>query len=794
MKKSRRKSQLSARLSINHKFWKTSISQRVIVLLTYVFIVCTALAQGITGKVVDASNVPIEFVNVILLSGEDSTYIAGTVTKADGSFLFENHDATTKLVRLTSIGYVEQIKPVPPTGDLCTITMSLDNIMLGEVIVKSNRPVTAIKGNALVTSVENSVLAHAGTANDVLSQVPMVSGRDGNFEVFGKGTPLIYVNGRKILDMTELSHINSSDIKNVEVITNPGAKYDASVKSVIRIQMKRPQGDGWSGTLRSQNGFQHYFVTREQANLKYRTGGLEVFTNFGYMNGKFQNHVSNDMVTYGSRLIDQQIDSKGNMRNNEFYGKAGFSYLFNENNSIGAYYSNGFSKQTDNGGYDSEIKIDDILEDKISSTAKSKRDNYPRHYTNLYYNGLVGKLGIDLNVDFMWNKNRNNILNEEHGTTSGYTQVNSSSVNHGRMFAQKLTLSYPVWKGQLEIGEEFTSSRFKNIYNTDAELVSDAASQVEENNIAGFTQLTQRFGMVEIAAGLRYEHVNFSYIENGVTNPEQDKTYNNLFPSLSVSTMIKNVQLALSYTNKTQRPSYADLDGTVDYINRFTLEGGNPYLKPEKIHSFELMGAWRQIFAQVSFTYNKNPLLNTTVPYDESGEVKLITKDNLSGIKKLEAFIGSQFQFGFWQPKLNVGVLKQWFMIDFADGRKKLNDPIALVQWQNAIHLPLDIWMNVDVQWMSKGNEDNMAIKPTSYVNVKLYKAFFNNRFSITFEANDILNKSGRNFTFYNKDVTLFQINKADNRSFQLTFQYNFNTTRDRYRGSGAGQTEKNRF
>lgn len=216
MKKSRRKSQLSARLSINHKFWKTSISQRVIVLLTYVFSVCTALAQGITGKVVDASNVPIEFVNVILLSGEDSTYIAGTVTKADGSFLFENHDATTKLVRLTSIGYVEQIKPVPPTGDLGTITMSLDNIMLGEVIVKSNRPVTAIKGNALVTSVENSVLAHAGTANDVLSQVPMVSGRDGNFEVFGKGTPLIYVNGRKILDMTELSHINSSDIKTLK--------------------------------------------------------------------------------------------------------------------------------------------------------------------------------------------------------------------------------------------------------------------------------------------------------------------------------------------------------------------------------------------------------------------------------------------------------------------------------------------------------------------------------------------------------------------------------------------------
>lgn len=789
-----RKPQLNMLLSVNYKFGMTVINQRAIVFLTCVFSVCTAFAQGITGKVVDEYNKPMDFVNVVLLTNTDSAYIAGTVTKADGSFLFENHAAKTNLIKLTSIGYVEQIKPVPSTGDFGTIMMLSDNIMLGEVVVKSNRPVTAIKGNRLVTRVESSILAHAGTANDVLHQVPMVSGRDGNFEVFGKGTPLIYVNGREILDLTELSHINSSDIKNVEVITNPGAKYDASVKSVIRIQTKRPQGDGWSGTLRSQNGFRHYFATRNQANLKYRTGGLEVFGNFGYMNGKFQNHVSNDMVTYGSRLINQQIDSKGSMRNNEFYGKAGFSYLFNENHSIGTYYSNGFSKQVDNGSYNSIIKIDNLLDDEISSTAESKRNNYPRHYTNLYYNGLVGKLGIDFNVDFMWNKKRNNMFNEEQGATSGYTMVNSSSVSHGRMFAQKLTLSYPVWKGELEIGEEYTSSRFKNAYNTDAELVSDAASQVEENNIAGFAQLMQRFGMVELAAGLRYEHVNFSYNENGVANPEQDKIYDNLFPSLSVSTMIKNVQLAFSYTNKTQRPSYADLDGTVDYINRFTLEGGNPHLKPEKIHTLELMGAWRQFFAQVSFTYNKNPLLNTTVPYDESGEVKLITKDNLSGIKKLEAFIGSQFQFGFWQPKLNVGVLKQWFMIDFVDGQKKLNDPIALVQWQNAIHLPLDIWMNVDVQWMSKGNEDNMTIKPTSYVNAKLYKAFFNNKFSITFEANDIFNKSGRDFTFYNKDVTLFQINKADNRSFQLTLQYNFNTTRDRYRGRGAGLSEKDRF
>ena len=80
--------------------------------------------------------------------------------------------------------------------------------MLGEVVVKSNRPVTAIKGDALVTNVAGSQLEHAGTANDVLAQVPMVLGRDGNFEVFGKGSPAIYINGREVQDLTQLSQLN----------------------------------------------------------------------------------------------------------------------------------------------------------------------------------------------------------------------------------------------------------------------------------------------------------------------------------------------------------------------------------------------------------------------------------------------------------------------------------------------------------------------------------------------------------------------------------------------------------
>lgn len=386
------------------------------------------------------------------------------------------------------------------------------------------------------------------------------------------------------------------------------------------------------------------------------------------------------------------------------------------------------------------------------------------------------------------------MFDNEKSDTRDNSLVSSLGVSRSRMLAEKLVFSYPFWRGGIEFGEEYTSSRFASEYNTDAALVGNADSRVDENNIAGFVEIVQTFGQFNLGVGLRYEHVKFEYIENGQKKEGQSKTYNNLFPSISLSTMIKNVQLSMSYTHKTRRPGYADLDGTVDYINRFTLEGGNPFLKPEKIHSVELMGAWRQFFGRMAYTYKKEPIMNITYPYADDAEVKLITMANFLRMQNLQAFVGAQFKVGVWQPKVNVGIMKQWLTIDYSNCRRRLDTPIGLVQFQNAIHLPYDIWLNVDMQWMSAGNEDNTKQSSSSHLNAKIYKAFFNNKLSITVEANDIFNKSNRNATLLNKDVTIHKFNTTNNRTFMLTLQYTFNSSRDRYRGQGAGTNEMNRF
>lgn len=372
--------------------------------------------------------------------------------------------------------------------------------------------------------------------------------------------------------------------------------------------------------------------------------------------------------------------------------------------------------------------------------------------------------------------------------------VASTSIGHSRMFAEKLVLSYPMWKGQIEVGNEYIASQMLNDFHINMATIGNSNTKSDEKNMAGFFSIGQQLGKIAVEAGLRYEHVTFKYTENGQLKEDQSKTYNNVFPSLSISTEIGKTQWALSYTSKTQRPSYEDLDGTVTYVNRLLLGSGNPYLSPVKIHSVELMGAWKQFLAKVSYDYKKDAIINISKPYGENGEMKYLTLENASKIQELQAFIGAQFQIGIWQPKVNAGIIKQRFVGDYLGERKSFSNPLGIVQFQNAIHLPGDIWMNIDMEWNSRGNKENMQLSSSSSLNAKLYKAFCKNRFSVTLEANDIFNKSNRDILFYNKDVTLWQSSTSDSRSLYLTLQYNFNTSRSRYKGQGAGNEELNRF
>ena len=205
--------------------------KKIITLLLAITAMATAFAREITGKVLDENESPLDFVNVVLY--RDSTYVTGAVTDTIGAFSISTEINGNLTAKVSFVGYETYIATVPRSGNMGVIRLTPSAVQLGEIVVKATRPATTMKGNALVTNIEGSSLAIAGTANDVLARVPMVVDNSGTLEVFGKGAPEIYINGRKVNDLQELAQLNSQDMKNVSVITNPGAAYAANVKSEI---------------------------------------------------------------------------------------------------------------------------------------------------------------------------------------------------------------------------------------------------------------------------------------------------------------------------------------------------------------------------------------------------------------------------------------------------------------------------------------------------------------------------------------------------------------------------------
>ena len=288
-------------------------------------------AATFTGLVVDATGLPVPFANVILMNASDSAFVAGTMTDEEGHFALTGN-AAAPLVKVSCLGYKTQLlNAVAP--DLGTITLEPDATMLGEVVVKGERPTFKITPEGLKTDVENTLLSKVGTAKGVLENLPGVQRTKDGIEVFGKGVPLIYINGRKLQNTTELDQISSEDIKSVQLITNPGAKYDATVGAVILIKTKRPQGEGLSFNTQASYCQSECPDLALGTNWNYRHKGLDVFGSVWYNDDRY---MQNDDVILDVQAdtvwhMDQLLDIKSH--SNSLYTSIGANYILNDTHS-----------------------------------------------------------------------------------------------------------------------------------------------------------------------------------------------------------------------------------------------------------------------------------------------------------------------------------------------------------------------------------------------------------------------------------------------------------------------------
>ena len=765
------------------------------------FAVLGAKAQNINGKVVDETNQSVPFANVVQMS-QDSAFLSGCVTDENGAFQMEKAQ-NAALLKVSFIGYKDKWLPLSGTRpNLGTIQLEHDAVSLNEVTVSAGLPDVYIKGDAQVTTVENSILAEVGAADDVLGKIPGIVKDEDKLTVFGKGEPLVYINGRRVRDFSELEQLNAKDIQRVELVTNPGARYDATVGAVVRIVTKKNPNEGLGVDVRS-SVYQSAANTdlRDIVSLNYRKNGWQLLATVDYRDMKSlqksniiqENKVENDWL--------QQNTLKEDTRDARLSSVFEANYFFNPDHIVGVRYSPTlWAVMDDSIHINSAVKMDGAYYDQWESRQLLNYDYDMGHRVNAFYLGKLGNTSIDFNADFLNNSQTNYNNGVEHSSEWDDRVIQSENPVKNRLLAGKLTLGTPLWGGEISYGGQASFTSRRDDYISHSEFAETSFTQIKDKNLAAFVEYSRSVPFSETVLGMfsvgcRYEHAAYDYYEQNQPIDGQSRKFNHVFPSASLSMQINTVQLMASYSAKTSRPSYRDLRNAVEYINRFTLQTGNPLLEPWLIHDFSLMASWKFMQFSAGFQDARNAIMDWADPVENSSYVSLLKPRNFDRIPQMWTMVSASPTIGVWNPNLSVGFSKQWFSIESQGEIVHFDKIMPFGSFTNVFALPKDWTINADLTYTGKGHTGiTYCFKDSWVCNLSVQKAFLNKALTVSLGVNDLFNQSKYCFESYYSRLRITKDGTYDSREIYLTLRYRLKAKGSKYRGSLAGEEERQRM
>ena len=765
-----------------------------------------AQAQDWGGRVIDEKGEPMPFVNVVLLSLPDSAFVQGAMTDMDGVFKIVT-DVNAGLFKVTCVGYQTLYLN---TGEDLTIQMKEDAQLLSEVVVKGQLPKTFVKGDAMRTTVAGTILEKAGTVSDALSKIPSLEAeRDGGVKVLGRGDAEVYINGRKVQDMKELSRLRSDQIQYVDVVQNPGARYAASTKAVVRITLKKAQGEGISFQENTSDYYQYGYTLTNNLDVNYRTGGLDVTASFwAGRYGHSKSLQEHDLTYYVGP--DFYLGSSNQETKKMWKGwspQLQVNYMLNENHSFGAFYKYDRHPGGDSDGFFYTDNYVNGVYTEHSESHINGDDNFRKHIFNAYYNGKVGQLGIDWNVDGLFDKTAEDNSTEE--TTIDANGVRSShSVKNGtkssnNFWATKLILSYPVWQGNVSVGGEYSYNHRTDAYSflsAESLPVKATDTEINEKSAAAFVEYGRQFGKLYAQVGLRYEHLQNDYYNFGQREDEVCRNYGDWFPTATLSMPVGKVQLSLSYRKDIERPNYSNLTSSTVYINRYTYQSGNPYLRPTYTHNLVFNAAYKWAGMAVTYSRTKDNVTMATEPFPgaDNPMVSLVRAINGSdGYNQLSLNPYARPTIGCWHPTWFIYAQFQNYKSPCANGSEiTLSRPYVNFGWDNTVELPGGWRLNADFRFSSKGDVNNFRLNRNAFRSDLGVQRDFNLRRLGTLTADlrcyDVFNTNKNGGIIYGiREITVY--NPA-RRTFMLDITWKFNEARSKYRGSGAGEKQKARM
>ena len=769
---------------------------------------------SVSGTVLDDySGNAIEYANIVLYSLRDSSVVTGGITNKKGYFLIQEVPFGKYYMELNFIGYnkhsIENIKVFPKRIDqnIGTVRLKPATEMLNEVEIEAEQSRIDYKLDRKVINVEKDLNAIGGTAVDVLENVPSVqTDIDGNVSIRGSGNFIVLIDGRPspLQGSEALQQIPSSSIKNIEIITNPSAKYDPDgVGGIINVILKKEKRNGINGLFTASygsfnSGGGDFLVNIRSNKLNFFVGGdIKQRTNRGM--GEFKQR------TFGTDTLMVDKETSGERARNGGKIRAGFDYYITDNDIItisGQYGENGFGRIKSDTALTYWIR-DDIEEDEYYYLNKSIFDIDGQYFAgDVNYMHKFMKKGHDIQTYLYYSKNTDTELNKYIET--GYTDslYNSFLLSDStRTFENsditnirgKIDYTLPLFKeGKLETGYQIKYRLSDNEYQYQLGGISNQwTDSLELNNNYSFNRniqsgyvifsnLTGKFGYM---IGVRSEYTNRVINQSPITE-NIDTIYNklNFFPTLHMSYKLPwEMQLLASYSRRINRPRGHFLDPFPEVIDPYNIKQGNPMLEPEFTNAAEI---------NIQKTFGKN-FISFEAYYKQTDNkierIKQVSETNPEILISTYENVGEDMSAGI-EMMTNINLTKWWnvnlsgntyyyAILSNMEGAVTDNNTISYGGRMNQTFRIKKT--NTKIQLSGFAFGPSITSQGTSsgmlMANLAVKQEFLDNKLSITFNMRDIFNTANHEFIYDTPEFYSYNYFNRKSPTFNFTITYRLN-------------------
>lgn len=810
----------------------------IFTLLSCLMIAVISQAQTKTGKIsgtiIDGNSKTVEAATIALLKAKDSSVVKFSVANKDGKYAFENISDGRYLVSVTAVGHKKafseafELTAAQDNVEVKTLELVPQAKAMNEVVVTAKKPLIEQKIDRTVVNVEASPTNVGSSALEVLEKVPGVTvDKDGNISLKGKQGVMVLVDGRPTYlsaqDLANmLSNMNSNQLEQIEVMTNPPAKYDAAGNSgIINIKTKKNKQFGYNGSVTLGYGQGRYHRTNEGINFNYRKGKVNLFTNLSHNYNRSYNDmvIERRILDENTKVLTSNFNQQEAMFNdfNSYNAKLGMDYFASKKTTIGVVFT-GYSNPGKFGNNNLTLISDPNNHlDSQTRGAAIYNQNWRNFGTNLNFRQVLDSAGQELTADLdyvTYNSHKDQSLSSYYYNASG-TPTNKPDTllaalpQNINIYSAKADYVLPLKKGaRFEAGLKTSYVKTDNNAQYDsiqyAKVVHDFGKsnyfQYQENINAAYANLNAPLSKKWNAQlGLRLENTNYKI--NQVTSHEKfDSSYTKLFPTMYLQYIVNDKNsFGLNYGRRIDRPDYQSLNPFKEYIDRYTYEQGNPYLRPQFSNGIELSHTYRN-FLTTTLNYSK-----TTDIIQEVIEQKANGEDIQVYVKK--ANLAKQRQYGL-SVNVSMPVTKWWnnnLYINVSDNKFEgivNNSPVTIdakmlmLNGSQQFKITKTFSAEISGFFRTAGVEGVIRSKPFGMMNVGFSKQILKDKGTLRLNIRDVFYTQQFRGVIKYSNVDANFVNSRDSRVVNIGFTYRFNKGKmsaGQKRRTGGASDEQNR-